>query len=112
MLYHLERLAEMSLVEKKGSRWVWKSGDLHLSKDSPWILNHHGNWRMQTLADLPLRKPESLHYSVVQSLSKKDLEDLRFRMVQWVEEFKKKSGPSEPEEVICFNLDLFKLGNQ
>ncbi|WP_413575318.1 DUF4423 domain-containing protein [Bdellovibrio sp. HCB290] len=106
--FHLEKLALMGLVEKKGTKWVWKSGDLHLSKDSPWIASHHSNWRMQALNDLPLRNADSLHYSVVQSLSKDHVEELRLRMIEWVEEFKKKAGPSSPEELVCFNLDFFK----
>ncbi len=108
--FHLDKLQEMELVEKKGTKWIWKSGDLHLSKDSPWIAAHHANWRTQALVDIPQRKEESLHYSVVQSLSKGDMEALRSRMIEWVEEFKKKASPSKPEELVCFNLDLFKPG--
>ncbi|UYL10276.1 DUF4423 domain-containing protein [Bdellovibrio sp. SKB1291214] len=109
-VWHLEKLAQMGLVEKKSGRWSWKSGDLHLSKDSPWIATHHSNWRMQALNDLPQRKTESLHFSVVQSLSKDDIEKLRFRIVEWVEEFKKIASPSTPEEIVCLNLDFFKPG--
>ncbi|MGZ3768507.1 MAG: TIGR02147 family protein [Bdellovibrio sp.] len=109
-LWHLEHLSQMGLVEKKGGRWAWKSGDLHLSKDSPWIGNHHSNWRMQALSDLAQKNAEALHFSVVQSLSKEDIEALRFRIVEWVEEFKKRAGPSNPEELICLNIDFFKPG--
>lgn len=109
--WHLEKLAQMGLVEKKGGRWGWKSGDLHLSKDSPWINNHHANWRMQAVSDLPQRRSESLHYSVIQSLSKEDLEALRFRIIEWIEEFKKIASPSRSEELICLNIDFFKPGS-
>lgn len=107
---HLDKLNKMGLIEKSGARWRWKSGDLHLSKDSPWLPTHHTNWRMRAINDVPLKNNESLHYSVVQTLSKEDLESLRFRMIEWIEEFKRKSGPSSPEELVCFNLDLFKPG--
>lgn len=108
--YHLEKLAHMGLIEKRGTRWSWKSGDLHLSKDSPWIGTHHVNWRMQALTNVQMRDEEALHYSVVQSLSQEDIEQLRARMIEWVEEFKKKAGPSRPEELVSFNLDFFRPG--
>lgn len=74
----------------------------------PWIATHHSNWRMQALNDLPQRKAESIHYSVVQSLSEEDAETLRFWVVEWVEEFKRKAGPSNPEELVCLNVDFFR----
>jgi uncharacterized protein (TIGR02147 family) len=107
---YLERLEKMGLIESKGSRWSWKSGDLHLSKDSAWVQTHHGNWRLQALTELSLQRPESLHFSGVQSLSRKDVEHLRFQMTQWIQHFRDTSGPSAPEELVCFNLDFFSLG--
>ena len=109
VLHHLGQLELMGLIEQKGAKWIWKSGDLHLPKNSPWIQTHHANWRMQALADLPLQRNDSLHFSGVQSLSRKDLEQLRFQMTQWIQHFRDKTGPSEPEELICFNLDFFRL---
>lgn len=106
---YLHELEKMALVEKKGSKWLWKSGDLHLAKDSPWIHSHHCNWRLQSIADLSLHRPESLHFSGVQSLSRKDLEHIRFQMTRWIQYFRDTSNPSEPEELVCFNLDLFNL---
>lgn len=106
---YLQQLQKMGLVEHKGSKWVWKSGDLHLPKDSPWINSHHSGWRLQALTDLTLQRQDSLHYSVIQSLSSKDLERLRFQIVKWIQEFKEISGPSTPEELVCFNLDFFTL---
>ncbi|KYG63648.1 hypothetical protein AZI86_12520 [Bdellovibrio bacteriovorus] len=106
---YLQQLAQMGLVENIKNKWIWKSGDLHLPKESPWMQPHHNNWRLQALAELPLRRPESLHYSVIQSLSREDLERLRFQVVRWIQDFKTISGPSKPEELVCFNLDFFTL---
>jgi uncharacterized protein (TIGR02147 family) len=107
---YLLQLEMMGLVQKSESKWSWKSGDLHLSKDSPWIQTHHNNWRLQAMTNATLRHPESLHFSSVQSLSRKDLEALRYQMLRWIEEYRNTTGPSDPEELICFNLDLFSLG--
>ncbi len=109
ILEKLVILEQMGLVEKKNSKWLWKSGSLHLPKISPWIQNHHSNWRMQALADLPYDKSESLHYSLIQSISASDADKLRFQIIRWIEDFQKISGPSKPEELICFNLDFFNM---
>lgn len=109
VISHLRQLLVMNLVRNEGAHWIWNSGDLHLPKDSPWIQAHHSGWRMQALNDLTLRNPDSLHYSIVQTLSHKDIEKLRFEMVKWIQEFRKVSGPSAPEDLMCFNLDFFSL---
>ena len=105
----VSRITRAHGLEREAAKWKWKSGDLYLAKDSPWVQTHHSNWRLQALADLPLKRPESLHFWGVQSLSRKDLEKLYFEMTRWIQTFRDTSGPFEPEELVCFNLDLFRL---
>lgn len=106
---YLQSLETAGLVKKTRERWSWLAGDLHLSKDSYWILPHHMNWRNQAVQNVALRNPESTHYSVVQSISSSDFEVLRLKIVEWINQFQKVSSPSSPEELICFNLDFFKI---
>lgn len=110
ILNYLKQLQGMGLVEHKGQAWLWKSGDLHLPKDSPWVQTHHANWRLKAITEIHLNRSDSLHFSGVQSLSRKDLDKLRFEMTRWIQQFRETTGPSDPEELICFNLDLFSLG--
>jgi uncharacterized protein (TIGR02147 family) len=106
---HLVTLEKAGLVKKNRERWNWLAGDLHLDKESYWILPHHMNWRNQAVQDVALRATDSTHYSVVQSLSSADFEVLSTKVVEWVKQFQKISSPSAPEELVCFNLDFFKL---
>ncbi len=108
---HLFRLEKMGLIKRQRDRWHWLSGDLHLSSQSQWIGLHHGNWRGQAALDATMPRPESLHYSVVQSISKEDVEKLKLKIMQWVKEFSKIASPSAPEELVCLNLDFFKPGS-
>ena len=58
---------------------------------------------------IQLRDPQSIHYSVVQSLSSEDYDELLRTITKWINDFNKKTGPSRPEEVACLHLDFFKV---
>lgn len=111
LVRHLQELEKLGLVQSKNSKWIWQSGDIHLPKDSLAILPHHMNWRNQAIQNLSLRHVDATHYSVVQSLSQADYETLRMHMLDWIKKFQAIASPSAPEELICFNLDLFRVGS-
>ncbi|WP_413287638.1 DUF4423 domain-containing protein [Bdellovibrio sp. HCB337] len=106
---HLMALENAGLVKKNRDKWSWQSGDIHLENESYWILPHHMNWRNQAVQNVALRLPDDTHYSVVQSISAADFEVLRHKMIEWIRQFQKVSSPSAPEELVCFNLDFFKI---
>jgi len=107
---HLRELEKLGLVREQNRKWIWHSGDIHLPKDSFLILPHHMNWRNQAVQNIPLRQADATHYSVVQSLSQRDYEDLRMQMLDWIKKFQKVASPSAAEELVCFNLDFFRVG--
>ncbi|RYZ91932.1 MAG: DUF4423 domain-containing protein [Proteobacteria bacterium] len=108
---HLEVLTRWSLVERQGNRWSWKSGDLHLAKDSQSVILLHMNWRQQAIQSAATGRADATHYSVVQSLSREDFEKLRYKVLDWIKTFQQVSTPSKPEDLVCFNLDFFVVGN-
>lgn len=110
ILSHLKVLEKMGLVKCQRDRWSWLSGDLHLSSHSQWIGFHHQNWRHQAIQDISLRKGDSIHYSVVQTMSHEDAEKLRLKMSQWIKEYSRVASPSAPEDLLCFNVDFFRVG--
>lgn len=109
----LEWLESQGFVQSKSSGvWVWKKGNIHLADDSPFIPVHHSNWRVRALQDFNQENQSSLHYSVVQSISRKDYEQLKFMMVEWIKMFQKVSSPSDPEELVNFNLDFYVVKSE
>lgn len=106
---HLDYLVQSGFVEKKGEQYKWGSVDLHLPDNSYWISNHHLNWRLKAMEDFQKRKPESLHYTMIQSLSEEDFEKLKKKIVHFLKDFAKVADPSTPEEVFNFNIDFFKI---
>jgi uncharacterized protein (TIGR02147 family) len=105
----LERLESLGLVAKEGSKWRFGTGKLHLPKSS--LLNgvNHSNWRMRAVWDSQNPDSEGIHYTVVHSHSRKDLETLKQKILGWIDESREVVDPSPSEEVTCLCLDLFPV---
>ena len=55
------------------------------------------------------KNSSGLHYTVTQSLSVKDIDNLKDLFLKTIDDYKKMAEPSLSEEVICFNLDFFEI---
>lgn len=106
---YLEKLYQAGLVQKKGDYWVHSGVSLHLPQLSPMISTHHTNWRNQAILESQKKNAESIHYTVVQSISQADYENIKQVLLGAIDKYKKIAGPSDSEELICLNLDYFKL---
>lgn len=105
----LHKLNQLGLVEKKGSVWSYTAQTTHLSKNSPHIVAHHSNWRSRAVLDAQMSSSDGLHYTMVQSVSKKDFEKLKHSIIKMIENYNRVAGASKEEELICFNCDFFRV---
>jgi uncharacterized protein (TIGR02147 family) len=105
----LQQLEAQQLVKKQGAHHLWNSANIHLADNSPWILNHHQNWRLRAVDNVQKRDDEATHYSSIQSMSKEDFEKLKKKIVQFIKDFNLVADPSNPEEAFCLNIDFFKV---
>lgn len=103
----LKALESWGYVENVRGQWRWKSGHVHLPNHSPLISFHHGNWRTQAVLDSQIQSEESIHFTVVQSMSRETLAKLRQRLLDFIEEFSNEATPSPAEEIVCLTADLF-----
>lgn len=106
---YLEKLLKMGLAQKKNDRWIHAGGSIHLSKDSPMVSVHHNNWRSKAVEDSQDTNGLGLHYTVTQSVSVADIDKIKALFLKSIDDYKKIAEPSVSEEVICFNLDFFKI---
>lgn len=102
-------LVEIGLVTHEKGKYVISGKNLHLPKDSPLITKHHINWRLRALQSVELKQPKDLHYSVVMSLSRKDSELIKGKLVEMIEEINTIPPQSKEEEAQVLCLDYFKL---
>lgn len=105
----LQDLLTMGYVENKGRTWIYLSGEGHLNQNSHLTLLHHQNWRLKSIEEMKSFTESNLHYALAQTVSKADFEKIRKILLGSIASVTKVAGPSEPEELLCFTLDCFKL---
>lgn len=102
-------LLSCGLLIEKGGEFTAGPSYLHLDRESPNISKHHTNLRMVAINSLQDVKKTDVHYSTVSTLSKKDAEVLRSKLVQEVQNYVQTVSQSKEETMYCFNLDFFKV---
>jgi len=96
------------IVKEKNSYAIGKTR-IHLKADSPLIKSHHQNFRNKAILSLEEENDFNLHYSAVLTLSKKDCHKIRDLILKLIAEKETILAPSPNEDIICLNMDLFKL---
>lgn len=105
----LEKLLELGMAERNGREFRIGSVHLHLGSDSPFVQQHHTNWRLEGLRRLNVSQTQNLHYSAVYSLSKKDYMKLRENLLQVIQDNLAVVRPSPEEITIAQTIDLYPL---
>jgi uncharacterized protein (TIGR02147 family) len=106
----LEYMKEMSLVENYGEHYSVTAKRIHLGNDSPMLLKHHINWRLQAIQSIEkLNAQTDLHYSSVVSLSTSDVQKIKSILIKTIDDTKKIIHASEEEELHSFCLDFFRV---
>lgn len=103
----LNFLAETQLCVVANGRYSMGPQSLHLDRKSPHVTKHHTNWRLRAIEASDKISEDEMMYTAPLSLSKADLKKIRGRMMEVIKEVTETAIPSEAEELVCFNLDLF-----
>lgn len=105
----LSFLVSAGLAERKRDRFTIGNMHLHLGPDSPFLQQHHTNWRLEALKKLNAQSSNHLHYSAAYSVSKRDFEKLRENLLQLIEKNLSVVRPSPEEMIVCQVIDLIPL---
>jgi hypothetical protein len=105
----LAQLSEMKLIVFKSGKWKILESSIHLSADSPLNLMNHSTWRQRAMIDVMEKHALGIHYSSVYSLSHDDLERLRQRILDFLEETRQLVIPSKEEDLVGLCLDFFRV---
>lgn len=103
-------LVKTKLCIKKDGNITMGPQHTFVSANSPFIKNHHKNWRLYSIQKIDNFNIENeLMYTAPMSLSKDDFIKLRSNLLKVIEDTVKLVGPSKEEMVACLNIDLLHL---
>jgi uncharacterized protein (TIGR02147 family) len=79
-----------------------------ISKDSPWVQQHHQNWRIKALEKMPLRDSNNLFYTGPMSMSEDVAQRIQDELPEFLARIYKWIGPSSSQTARCLNIDWFE----
>lgn len=109
LLFFLERLKEIGYVKQRSSHWEFQQGEFHLPNHSPFVIQHHQNWRNRAVLDAQTYNQESVHYTNIQTASKEDIQKIKAMLFDFISKSKETLDPSSPEEGVVILCDIFKV---
>ena len=105
-------LLEKNLLKKEHGQLVMTDKMTHLKDDSPFIFNHHKNWRIKAMENFShFDKQSDLAFSAPLTISEKDFQIVREDILAMIKKLGAKVADSKSEELVCFNIDFFKIKN-
>jgi uncharacterized protein (TIGR02147 family) len=106
----IEFLESCGLITSGQDGYETGKTKLFLKGDSPFIVQHHQNWRLSAMNDILKPGKENLHFSSVYTLSEKDFIRIREQLLENIQEVWSIVQPSKEEKLCALNIDFFELG--
>ena len=100
-------LTANNFIETTTNGYTVGKKTIHLGSDSPLISRHHSNWRMQALRSLERGHRDDLHYSSINTLSKRDVKKIKSFLMDSIKEAQEIIRESPEEEIQCISIDFF-----
>lgn len=105
----IQFLLKTGLLTEENNRLKVGPSRTHLEPESPFIKLHHLNWRTKALENISKHDEQKLHYSAPMTLGASDVKKVRSALLKTIEEVGKIIDPSPNEELMCLNIDWFKI---
>ena len=105
----LEFLVQVGVLTPKNAWYEQGEKSLFLGKDSKFITQHHMNWRLKAIQSLDHINPADFHYSGIITCSAKHIGQIRQALINVVEDIRSQVNASGDEEMLVYNIDLFKF---
>lgn len=104
----LDYLEENYLLKKEGDQYVLTGNWFRLGQESPHIIKHHTNWRLQAIQSLESQTNADLHYSGIFSLDKKTAELVKSQLLDSIKQQTKNIESAPEEELFVMSVDFFR----
>jgi len=100
-------LLSVGLISEQNGVYIMEGKTTHVEKGSPFLLNHHTNWRITAVDKAERISDEEMMYTGNFSLSKKDFLKIREELVASLQRVIETVKESPAEELANLNIDLF-----
>jgi uncharacterized protein (TIGR02147 family) len=104
----IQFLLEYHLLIQEGSKLKIGPQKTHLDSQSPWVIQHHKNWRIKAIDAMQEFDEKNLFYTAPMSLSLEVAQKIRQQLPEFIKQIIDEVGPSESEVVRCLNIDWFE----
>ncbi len=101
-------LIDNQLCLLRGDKIVHGTAYTYIPPESPLVVKHHQNWRLQGFTHMDRFSKEDYFFTSPLSLSHKAASEIRKRLLGLVEQTFKLTGPSASEKTACLNIDWFE----
>ena len=79
----------------------------YLNADSPYIWQHHRNWRMQAIGKHGKLEFNDLMFTSPITLSEEHFEVIRESLLKLIQQLSKTVEETDPQRLACLNIDWF-----
>lgn len=98
-------LLQTGLTKRKTQGYELGPAVTYVGEDSPFLQNHHRNWRIRSMERWPHRTPRELFFTASMSLSEEDAEKIRAKLFELISEITSTARASKPETMRALVLD-------
>ncbi len=102
-------LVQTGICDSKDGFYKMGKQSIYVPNDSPFVVKHHSNWRMKAIQKMDSREDAELFFSSPMSISKADIPVIREALAQMIQQVQKKAHESGAEDLLCLNIDFFKI---
>lgn len=97
------------MIREDGDKIVQGPSRVHLPKGSPFLVKHHSNWRMKAIQSFDYERENDMHYTMVMSLSKKDVAKMQEFILELVSNTDTLIKTTGDEIVYSLCVDWFQV---
>lgn len=105
----LRELQNGSLIKYNDGRLVCTDKNIHLPSDSPFIVQHHANWRNYVTSRIPAKYQDWIHYSSVVGISPGSAEKIRAMLLSFLSESRTIAVDSDAQDAYYLCADFSPL---
>jgi uncharacterized protein (TIGR02147 family) len=103
---YLDFLINNGLVVVESGKLKLGPSSTHISKESPFVKNHHRNWRLRSIESIDTMGSDEIMYSAPMCTSREVFNNLNTKILKLIDEFVSDASAAEGEDVYYLNIDL------